>query len=74
MNDDLVAKKFAYYNQGSGECSRSKELDRIAVTFFSSVLTQTVPDSNQTAVETPPSPGKNTVVFILLVEKFYLTI
>ncbi|XP_016888248.1 putative ATP-dependent RNA helicase TDRD12 isoform X2 [Cynoglossus semilaevis] len=56
VNDDLVAKKFAYYNQGSGECSRSKELDRIAVTFFSSVLTQTVPDSNQTAVETPPSP------------------
>nr|XP_019934149.1 PREDICTED: putative ATP-dependent RNA helicase TDRD12 [Paralichthys olivaceus] len=41
VNDDLVAKKFAYYTRESAETSGLDEVDRFPIMLSSSILTQT---------------------------------
>ncbi|XP_035497182.2 putative ATP-dependent RNA helicase TDRD12 isoform X2 [Scophthalmus maximus] len=58
VNDELVAKKFAYYIRESAESSELDEVDRLPIMLSSSILTQTVSiTSNKLTAETPPSPG-----------------
>uniref|UniRef100_A0A665TAV9 RNA helicase n=1 Tax=Echeneis naucrates TaxID=173247 RepID=A0A665TAV9_ECHNA len=62
VNDDLVAKKFAYYSVRSDDNSWMDEVNRSPVMLSSSVLTQTVPSvSNKPPAQTHPPPGKHTV-------------
>ncbi|XP_029378205.1 putative ATP-dependent RNA helicase TDRD12 [Echeneis naucrates] len=58
VNDDLVAKKFAYYSVRSDDNSWMDEVNRSPVMLSSSVLTQTVPSvSNKPPAQTHPPPG-----------------
>ncbi|XP_071316534.1 putative ATP-dependent RNA helicase TDRD12 isoform X3 [Trachinotus anak] len=58
VNDDLVAKKFAYYSRESAEDSGMDEMDRFPVMLSASILTQTVSTiSNKPAAQTQPPPG-----------------
>ncbi|XP_056244242.1 putative ATP-dependent RNA helicase TDRD12 [Seriola aureovittata] len=57
VNDDLVAKKFAYYSRESAENSGMDEVDRCPVMLSSNILTQTVSAiSNTPAAQTQPAP------------------
>ncbi|XP_039989883.1 putative ATP-dependent RNA helicase TDRD12 isoform X2 [Xiphias gladius] len=57
VNDDLVAKKFAYYSRESTESSRLDEVDQFPVMLSSSILTQTVSTiSNEPTAQTQPPP------------------
>ncbi|GAA6227719.1 putative ATP-dependent RNA helicase TDRD12 [Lates japonicus] len=57
VNDDLVAKKFAYYSRASAESSSLDEVDRYPVMLSSSILTQTVSKtSNKSTARTQPPP------------------
>uniref|UniRef100_A0A3B4WLS7 RNA helicase n=1 Tax=Seriola lalandi dorsalis TaxID=1841481 RepID=A0A3B4WLS7_SERLL len=58
VNDDLVAKKFAYYSRESAENSGMDEVDRCPVMLSSNILTQTVSAiSNTPAAQTQPAPA-----------------
>lgn len=57
-NDDLVAKKFAYYRTKYSDSSRLDEEDRFPVMLSSSIFTQT--GSNRPAAQIPPPLGKQT--------------
>lgn len=54
VNDDLVAKRFAYYSTKSGD--GLEEGDRLPVMLSYSILTQSV--SNKPSAQTQPPPGK----------------
>uniref|UniRef100_A0A3Q3MI50 RNA helicase n=1 Tax=Mastacembelus armatus TaxID=205130 RepID=A0A3Q3MI50_9TELE len=59
VNDDLVAKRFAYYSIKSDDDSGLDKVDRFPVMLPSSVLYQTVSTTpNKTPAQTHPSPGK----------------
>ncbi|XP_034443256.1 putative ATP-dependent RNA helicase TDRD12 [Hippoglossus hippoglossus] len=63
VNDDLVAKRFAYYTRESAESSGLDEVDRFPIMLSSSILTQSASttSSKPTAVTQPPA-GKHTDV------------
>lgn len=52
VNDDLVAKKFAYYNRESEEISWLDEVDRLPVMLSRSILAQ------KPAAQTEPAPAE----------------
>lgn len=53
VNDDLVAKKFAYYSRKSAESSRLDEEDRSPLMLSPGIFTQT-------AAQIQPAPGEHT--------------
>ncbi|XP_044049258.1 putative ATP-dependent RNA helicase TDRD12 isoform X2 [Siniperca chuatsi] len=57
VNDDLVAKKFAYYIRESADGGGLDEVDQFPVMLSSSILTQTVcATSNKPTAQTQPPP------------------
>ncbi|XP_028264537.1 putative ATP-dependent RNA helicase TDRD12 [Parambassis ranga] len=56
VNDDLVAKKFAYYSRQTAGCGSLDEVDRIPAMLTSSILTPTVSVSNTLSAQTQPPP------------------
>ncbi|XP_042352829.1 putative ATP-dependent RNA helicase TDRD12 [Plectropomus leopardus] len=63
VNDDLVAKKFAYYSRDLADSDVLDEMDKYPVMLPSSILTQTVcKTSNQRTAQTQAPPGKHTGV------------
>ncbi|XP_069575745.1 putative ATP-dependent RNA helicase TDRD12 [Brachyistius frenatus] len=56
VNDELVAKKFAYYTRASSDCGGLDEGDRLPVMLSSSILTLTVSTaSNKLTAQNQPS-------------------
>uniref|UniRef100_A0A8C9Z7C7 RNA helicase n=1 Tax=Sander lucioperca TaxID=283035 RepID=A0A8C9Z7C7_SANLU len=63
VNDDLVAKKFAYYSRESADSNGLDEVDTHPVMLSYSILTQTVgTTSKKPTAQTQLSPGKHTDV------------
>ncbi|XP_063333501.1 putative ATP-dependent RNA helicase TDRD12 [Pelmatolapia mariae] len=61
VNDDLVAKRFAYYSTKSGD--GLEEGDRLPVMLSYSILTQSVsPVSNKPTAQTQPPPDQQILV------------
>uniref|UniRef100_A0A3P8T9Q8 RNA helicase n=1 Tax=Amphiprion percula TaxID=161767 RepID=A0A3P8T9Q8_AMPPE len=59
VNEDLVAKKFAYYSRDSADSGGLDEWERLPVMLSSSILTQTVSTaSNKLTTQSQPRPGK----------------
>ncbi|XP_067446784.1 putative ATP-dependent RNA helicase TDRD12 isoform X3 [Thunnus thynnus] len=57
VNDDLVAKKFAYYGRESADSSGLDEVDRYPVMLSSSILSQTVSTTSvKLPAQSPPRP------------------
>ncbi|XP_029288889.1 putative ATP-dependent RNA helicase TDRD12 isoform X3 [Cottoperca gobio] len=58
VNDDLVAKKFAYYSRESADGGELNDFDKLPVMLSSSILTQTVcTSSNKPTAHTQPPPA-----------------
>ncbi|XP_037622451.1 putative ATP-dependent RNA helicase TDRD12 isoform X4 [Sebastes umbrosus] len=58
VNDDLVAKKFAYYSRESADSGGLNEVDQYPVMLSSSILTQTVcTSSNKPTAQTTQPPA-----------------
>uniref|UniRef100_A0AAQ6AJI9 RNA helicase n=1 Tax=Amphiprion ocellaris TaxID=80972 RepID=A0AAQ6AJI9_AMPOC len=57
VNEDLVAKKFAYYSRDSADSGGLDEWERLPVMLSSSILTQTVSTaSNKLTTQSQPRP------------------
>ncbi|XP_040894679.1 putative ATP-dependent RNA helicase TDRD12 [Toxotes jaculatrix] len=62
VNDDLVAKSFAYYSSESAESSGLDEVDQYPVMLPSGILSQSVSTTSKTpTAQTKPPPGKQHV-------------
>uniref|UniRef100_A0A3B5A112 RNA helicase n=1 Tax=Stegastes partitus TaxID=144197 RepID=A0A3B5A112_9TELE len=60
VNDDLVAKRFAYYSRDSADSGGLDEGDRLPVMLSSSILTQTISTaSNKLITQSQPPLGKH---------------
>ncbi len=72
-NDELVAKKFAYYIRESDDGGGLDEVDQFPVMLSSSILTLHSPartvctTSNNPTAQTQPPPGKHTDVTSCLI-------
>lgn len=61
MNDDLVAKKFAYYSRKLADSSELDEEDRFPLMLSPGILTPTVSaTANKPTARAQPAPGKHT--------------
>uniref|UniRef100_A0A3Q1EMX9 RNA helicase n=1 Tax=Acanthochromis polyacanthus TaxID=80966 RepID=A0A3Q1EMX9_9TELE len=59
VNEELVAKRFAYYSRDSADSEGLDEGDRLPVMLSSSILTQIVSTaSNKLITQSQPPPGK----------------
>lgn len=62
VNDDLVAKKFAYYSRKSADSSRLDEEDRFLLRLSPGILMQTVSATTiKPTSQIQPPPGKHPV-------------
>lgn len=79
VNDDLVAKKFAYYIRESADSGGLDEMDQSPVMLSSSILTlhsptrTTCTTTNKPTAQTQPLPGKRTCHFLFHTVAYFKT-